>query len=141
MHNDEIKLITLPKIVDLRGNLSFIEENNHIPFKIARSYWIYDVPGGEQRGGHAYINSCEFIIALKGSFDVELYTGDEKQTFTLSSANQGLFIPKLTWRKVCNFISGSICLVISDTTYNECKYIRDFNTYFSIWKNESNGIN
>ncbi|MBS2098227.1 sugar 3,4-ketoisomerase [Carboxylicivirga linearis] len=141
MSDDSIKLISLPKIVDLRGNLSFLEDNNQIPFKIARSYWIYDVPGGEERGGHAYTNSAEFVIPLIGSLQVELYQGDKKQTYTLNTPNKGLYLPKLTWRKVCNFLSGSICLIISDTYYNDCEYIRDFNTYINRWKKEYDDIN
>lgn len=123
------KLITLPKIKDLRGNLSFIEAQNHIPFDIKRVYWIYDVPGGQERGGHAYTNSRELIIPLSGGFTVELFNGEEKKIVRLNQTNEGLLLPELTWRKITGFLSNSVCLVLSDTKYSECEYIYDFNKY------------
>ncbi len=125
----EVTEIELPKIKDLRGNLSFIEEQIHVPFNIQRTYWIYDVPGGEERGGHAYTNSNELIIPISGGFTVKTVRGEEKKTFALSQTNKGLFIPQLTWRKMTNFLSNSVCLVLSDTHYDDCEYIRDFSTY------------
>ena len=97
------KIIELPKILDKRGNLSFLESNNHIPFKIKRTFWIYDVPGGEVRGGHAYKENEEFIIALSGSFDVTLDNGIQKEVFQLNRSYYGLFIPKMYWREISNF--------------------------------------
>ena len=97
------KYIQLPKFLDARGNLSFIEQENHIPFKIERTYWIYDVPGGEKRGGHAYKNNEELIVALSGSFDVIVDDGNEKKTFSLNRSYYGLYVPKGTWREMQNF--------------------------------------
>jgi len=132
--DNEVRFIELPKIKDLRGNLTFLEDNNQVPFKIKRTYWIYDVPGGEERGGHAYKNSNELIIPLAGSFTVETIRGEKRETFTLNKTNHALFIPKLTWRKLTNFVSNSICLVISDTMYQDCEYIRSFMDYVNIWR-------
>ncbi|WP_430934929.1 sugar 3,4-ketoisomerase [Saccharicrinis sp. 156] len=130
---NEVKEIELPKIKDLRGNLTFLEQNHHIPFKIKRVYWIYDVPGGEDRGGHAYKNTSEFIIPLSGGFTVETSRGEKNKNYILSQTNKGLFIPPMTWRKFSNFISNSVCLVISDTDFNDCQYIRDFMQYIRIY--------
>ena len=119
-------IINLPKFLDERGNLSFIEEEKHIPFKIARSYWIYDVPGGEIRGGHAYKENQEFIIALSGSFDVILDNGEEKQIFHLNRSYYGLYIPKGWWRSMENFSTNSLALVVASTMYNKEDYIYDY---------------
>lgn len=132
MHTD-IRIIELPKIKDLRGNLSFLEENNHIPFKIERAYWIYDVPGGEERSGHAFANTTEFIIPLSGGFEIETIRGEEKHNFQLTKTNQGLLIPPYTWRKFTNFLSNSICLVITNTEYSKCEYIWDYSEYFNLY--------
>ena len=102
------KIIELPKFTDPRGNLSFLENENQIPFKIARSYWIYDVPGGETRGGHAFKENDEFIIALSGSFDVVLDNGKEKQKFQLNRSYYGLYVPKGWWREMENFSTNSV---------------------------------
>ena len=123
------KIIDLPKIVDNRGNLSFIEELNHIPFQIERTYWIYDVPGGEVRGGHAYKENQEFIVALSGSFDVILDDGKEKKTFSLNRSYYGLYIPKGMWRQMQNFSTNSLALVLSSTKYNENDYIRYYDEF------------
>ena len=104
---DDVKIIDLPKFLDARGNLSFVEQNNHIPFEIKRTYWIYDVPGGENRGGHAFKETEEFIIALSGGFDVMVDDGDEKKTFTLNRSYYGLYIPKGIWREINNFSTNS----------------------------------
>jgi len=130
----EIKLIDLPKILDSRGNLSFIEEDSHIPFKIARAYWIYDVPGGEFRGSHAFRETEEFIVALSGSFDVVLHNGNEEKKYSLNRSYYGLYIPKLTWRKLENFSTNSLALILSSTIYHEKDYIRDFDQFISIAK-------
>ncbi len=130
---NEVTEIELPKIKDLRGNLSFLEEGNHIPFKINRAYWIYDVPGGEGRGGHAYTNTAEFIIPLSGAFTVEVSCGEKNTTYRMSRTNKGLFVPKMTWREINDFTSNSVCLVVSDTMFSDCEYIRDFMEYIRLY--------
>lgn len=125
----DAKIINLPKFLDKRGNLSFIEENNHIPFNIERSYWIYDVPGGESRGGHAYKENEEFIVALSGSFDVLLDDGFEKKTFSLNRSYYGLYVPKGLWRSMENFSTNSLALVLSSTLYNPEDYIYDYEQF------------
>ena len=125
------QIINLPKIIDNRGNLSFVEELNHIPFKIKRTYWIYDVPGGEIRGGHAYRENEEFIIALSGSFDVILDNGKEKQTFSLNRSYYGLYVPKGMWRQMESFSTNSLALVLASTPYDEKDYIRDYEEFLS----------
>ena len=122
-------IIQLPKFLDARGNLSFIEQNNHIPFKIERTYWIYDVPGGEKRGGHAYKNNEELIVALSGSFDVIVDDGNEKKTFSLNRSYYGLYVPKGTWREMQNFSTNSLALILSSTKYDEGDYIRDYDEF------------
>ena len=129
------QIITLPKISDLRGNLSFMEEMNHIPFKIERSYWIYGVPGGEERGGHAFKNVNEFVIPISGGFEVDMNIGDENKHYHLNQSNQGLLIPPMNWRKFTNFLSNSICLVVSDTKFDDSEYVRDFTEYVSLFQN------
>lgn len=128
-------LINLPKIVDPRGNLSFFENSHQVPFKIERTYWIYDVPGGEKRGSHAFKEQQEFIIALSGSFDVILHDGIEEQSFTLNRSYYGLYIPKMCWRRLDNFSTNSLALIVSDRTYSENDYIRDFEEFKKV-KNE-----
>ena len=122
-------LSTLPKILDYRGNLSFVEENNHIPFTIRRVFWIYDVPGGEERGGHAYKETEELIIALSGSFDVMLDDGSKKITIHLNRSYQGLYVPKMVWREMRNFSTNSVAMVIASTDYDERDYIRDYGEF------------
>ncbi|NDV77482.1 FdtA/QdtA family cupin domain-containing protein [Dysgonomonas sp. 511] len=124
-------IIVLPKIFDKRGNLTFIEGGRHIPFDIKRVYWIYDVPGGQVRGGHAFIEQQELIIALSGSFDVIVDDGLSKQTFTLNRSYQGLYIPAGIWRHMENFSTNSLALVLASTFYNENDYIRDYERYLS----------
>jgi hypothetical protein len=127
-----MKIIELPKILNEKGNLSVIEEELHIPFKIKRVYWIYDVPGGESRGSHAFKETEEFIVALSGSFDIVLTDGIAEKKFSLNRSYYGLYIPKLTWRKLENFSTNSLALVLSSTTYNEADYIRDFDKFLSV---------
>ncbi len=129
-----VNLIDLPKILDPRGNLSFIEEENHIPFKIERAYWIYDVPGGEFRGSHAFKVAQEFIVAMSGSFDVVLHDGTEEKKYSLNRSYYGLYIPKHTWRRLENFSTNSLALILSSTNYNEDDYIRDFDQFLLISK-------
>ena len=130
---DQPQIINLPKICDRRGNLSLIEEESQIPFKIARTYWIYDVPGGETRGGHAYYENEEFIVALSGSFDVVLKDNKNNEFhFSLNRSYFGLYIPKGWWRQMDNFSTNSLALVLASTPYNSKDYIRDFEYYRTI---------
>ncbi|MCX6245341.1 MAG: FdtA/QdtA family cupin domain-containing protein [Bacteroidetes bacterium] len=125
----DVKIIQLPKIPDPRGNLSFIEEEKHIPFKIRRTYWIYDVPGGEVRGGHAYKTLDEFIIALSGSFDVHLDDGRESSIYSLNRSYYGLYVPRMIWRSIDNFSTNSLCLILSSDHYNKEEYLYDYRIF------------
>lgn len=126
------QLIELPKFADPRGNLSFLENENQIPFKVARSYWIYDVPGGETRGGHAFKKNDEFIIALSGAFDVVLDNGKGKQKFQLNRSYYGLYVPKGWWREMENFSTNSVAFILSSIPYDENDYIRDYDDFKSL---------
>ncbi|WP_346864303.1 FdtA/QdtA family cupin domain-containing protein [uncultured Draconibacterium sp.] len=128
-----VKIIDLPKIEDPRGNLTFIEESNQIPFCIQRVYWIYDVPGGQVRGGHAFKEQQELIVALSGSFDVVLDDGKEKDTIPLNRSYYGLYVPKGLWRQMQNFSTNSLALVLSSTEFNEYDYIRDYKEYIESY--------
>lgn len=130
MNNPQV--IQLPKFLDARGNLSFVEQENHIPFVIKRTYWLYDVPGGESRGGHAYRDNQEFIIALSGCFDVVLDDGDEKKVFTLNRSYYGLYVPKGLWREMENFSTNSVGLILSSTKYDENDYVRDYDEFLKL---------
>lgn len=125
-------IIKLPKILDDRGNLSFFENNDQIPFEIKRTYWIYDVPGGYERGGHAFKKQEEVIIALSGSFDVVISDGITRQIFSLNRSYYGLFVPVGFWRQMENFSTNSLALVVSSTEYEEADYIRDFDQYLKF---------
>jgi hypothetical protein len=129
MFNQEVKIIDLPKIVDSRGNLSFLEGEVHIPFDIKRVYWIYDVPGGELRGGHSFKKQCEFIIALSGSFDVILDDGAVRNSFHMNRSYYGLFIPSGIWREMENFSTNSLAVVLASTFYDADDYIRNYEEY------------
>ena len=126
---NKIQLVDVPKILDERGNLSFIEELNHIPFQIKRTYWIYDVPGGEVRGGHAYKTLHEFIVALSGSFDVVLDDGKTKKTYSLNRSYYGLYIPNMIWRSIENFSTNSLCMILASEKYDENDYVRDYEEF------------
>lgn len=126
---DREKVVQIPKIFDERGNLSFIEGMNHIPFAIERTYWIYDVPGGEIRGSHAFRRQEEFIVALSGSFDVVLHDGTEERKYQLNRSYRGIYVPRMTWRRMENFSTNSLCLVLSSTRYDEDDYIWDFDRF------------
>lgn len=126
------RIISLPKISDVRGNLSIIEQFSQVPFEIRRVYWIYDVPGGFDRGGHAYKESEEFIVALSGSFDVELDDGEQKQTYQLNRSYNGLYVGKAMWRRMTNFSTNSLALVLASTDYNPDDYIMDYQD-FLLW--------
>lgn len=129
-------LINLPKIIDRRGNLSFVEGQNHIPFEIKRTYWIYDVPGGAARGGHAYRQNCEFVIALSGSFDVVLHDGINEYRFSLNRSYYGVYIPNMMWRSIENFSTNSLALVMSSTVYAPEDYVYDFEEFRKEVRNE-----
>lgn len=132
---EDVKLIELPRFMDPRGNLSFVEQNNHIPFEIQRTYWIYDVPGGEDRGGHAYKTTDEFIIAIAGAFDVTVDDGQQKKTFSLNRSYYGLYIPKGLWRTMDNFSSAALALEFADTKYDRKDYVEDYNDYLKMKSN------
>jgi hypothetical protein len=122
-------LIDLPKFIDSRGNLSFIEEDTHLPFKIRRVYWIYDVPGGQKRGEHAFIKTQELIVALSGSFDLLLHDGVSEYHFSLNRSYYGVLVPKMMWRILENFSTNSLALIIASSNYDEKDYIRNFEEF------------
>lgn len=131
----DAKIINLPKIADPRGNLSIIEQIKQIPFIIKRAHWIYDVPGGVDRGGHAFKETEEFIVALSGSFDVEVDDGFEMKNFPLNRSYFGLFVPKGMWRTMTNFSTNSLALVLSSTEYDENDYVSDYKEY-KAWRKD-----
>lgn len=131
---NEPTIVSLPKFLDARGNLSFVEQGKHIPFEIRRTYWLYDVPGGEARGGHAYKENQEFIVALSGSFDVVLDDGNEKKVYTLNRSYYGLYVPKGLWREMENFSTNSLALILSSTDYDANDYIRDYDLFQKMKK-------
>lgn len=135
MKVSDVKIIELPKFVDPRGNLSFVEQLNHISFEIKRTYWIYDVPGGEARGGHAFIKNEEFIIALSGAFDVIVDDGEKKQMFTLNRSYYGLYVPAGLWRVIENFSTNSLALEFGSTHYDVNDYIRDYDEFLKMKRN------
>lgn len=126
---DECRLVDLPRVHDPRGNLTFIEANGQVPFAINRVYYLYDVPGGETRGGHAHLELQQFIIAASGSFDVVLDDGRERRRFHLNRSYFGLFLPRMIWRELDNFSSGSVCLVLASAHFDEADYIREYTEY------------
>lgn len=132
---DDVRLINLTKILDARGNLSVIEECKDIPFKIKRTYWIYDVPGGEVRGGHAYRENQEFIVALSGSFDVVVDDGRKKKVFQLNRSYYGLYIPNGLWRKMENFSTNSLALELASVEYDVSDYVRDYSEFKELKTN------
>jgi len=132
MSIDNCRLINLPKISDPRGNLSFIESGMHIPFDIKRVYYLYDVPGGSDRGSHAHKNLHQFIVAMSGSFDVVLDDGKEKKRFHLNRSYNGLYLCPMMWRDLDNFSSGAVCMVLASEHYDKNDYIRDYDQFFSL---------
>lgn len=136
MSLQQVKIIELPKILDDRGNLSFFQNNDQIPFEIKRVYWIYDVPGGEERGGHAYKNLQEVIIALSGSFDVVLNDGNEQKTFTLNRSYFGLYVPTMIWRSIENFSTNALAFIATDAPYDANQYIREFKEFKKMTNHE-----
>ena len=134
---DDVKIINLPKFLDERGNLSFAEQLNHLPFEIKRTYWLYDVPGGECRGGHAYRETQEFIIALSGSFDVVIDDGKEKRLFTLNRSYYGLYVPQGLWREMENFSTNSLALEFASTHFDEMDYVFDYEEFIKLKRDGS----
>ena len=126
---EKVQIIQLPKFLDDRGNLSFLESQKHIPFMIKRCYWIYDVPGGCLRGSHAFKTEQEFIVALSGSFDVVIHDGVEEKRYSLSRSYYGLYIPPMHYRTLDNFSTNSLALVVSSAEFSEEDYIRDFDDF------------
>ncbi len=135
MNIDDVRIIELPKFLDARGNLSFAENNNQIPFAIKRTYWLYDVPGGIARGGHAEINNEELIIALSGSFDILVDDGIRQKTFTLNRSYYGLYIPKGLWREIKDFSTNALALEFGSISYDDRDYIRDYDEFLRFSKN------
>lgn len=138
MEKQEPHLIDLPKKMDSRGNLSFFENDTQLPFEIKRTYWIYDVPGGEKRGGHAYKATSEFIVALSGSFDVVVDDGTERKIFSLNRSYYGLYVPKMCWREMGNFSTNSLALIVASTEFSEEDYIRDYDLFKKMVKDGKN---
>ena len=129
---EDVRIINLPKIEDPRGNLSFIEEGKDLPFNIQRIYWIYDVPGGEIRGGHCFKEQEELIVAISGSFDVLVDDGHIKKRISLNRSYYGLFIPKSLWRQLENFSTNSLAMILSSTIFNENDYIREYSCFLNF---------
>ena len=132
MDSESCRIIELPKIMDPRGNLTFVEGGRHIPFAVRRAYWIYDVPGGEMRGSHAYRRNRELVIAVSGSFDVEVDTGSGIIRHHLNRSYYGLFLPPLHWRSLVNFSTNSLCLILASEEYDEADYLRDYDTFRAV---------
>lgn len=129
---DKVHLIDLPKIKDPRGNLTYIESGVQVPFEVKRNYWIYDVPSGMWRDGHAFKHQEELLVSLSGSFDVVVNDGDVEQTFHLSRPQIGLFVPRMTWRYINNFSTNSVALILSSTYFDEDDYIVDFEEFKTL---------
>ena len=132
MSIEHCKVIELPKIHDPRGNLTFIESSEHIPFDIQRVYYLYDVPGGAERGGHAHKGLHQLIVAMSGSFDVLLDDGKEKRIFHLNRSYNGLYVCPMIWRELDNFSSGSVCMVLASNRYDEDDYYRDYANFMRV---------
>jgi len=126
---DDCRMVDLPKLADARGNLTVVEGEIHVPFPVARVYWLYDVPGGESRGGHAHRDLQQFIISASGSFEVVVDDGRRRKTFFLSRSYYGLYVPTMIWRELVNFSSGSVCLVLASARFAEDDYFRDYHEF------------
>lgn len=134
---DKARLITLPRIYDPRGNLTFVENGDgRLPFAIERVYWTYDVPAGEERGGHSHHQGKELLVAISGSFNVNLFDGNERLTFTLNRPWEGLYIPPGYWRTLDNFASGSVCMVLTSVPYSEADYVRDYEEFVKLCRDK-----
>jgi len=142
--SQKCRIIEFPKITDARGNLTFIEGLKHIPFEIKRVYYLYDVPGGESRAGHAHKTLQQLIIAVNGSFDVIIDDGQSRETFHLNRSNLGLYVPPMMWRELNNFSSGSVCLVLASAMYSEEDYLRSYDAFKAFFnttkKQKRNGL-
>lgn len=125
-------IVELPVIPDRRGNLTFVEGGNHLPFEIARTYWVYDVPGGAHRGGHAYRQLEELVIALSGSFEATVDDGVQRSTFTLNRGYVGLYLPRMTWRTLSHFSTNAVCMCLASAPYDESDYIRSYAEYLDL---------
>ena len=132
---EDVRIVELPKFLDARGNLSFVEQNNHIPFEIKRTYWIYDVPGGESRGGHAFRQNQEFIVSLSGAFDVTVDDGKEKKVFNMNRSYYGLYIPAGLWREMTNFSTNSLALEFGSIHYDRYDYVENYDTFLKLKNN------
>lgn len=133
---EDCRIVMLPRIQDPRGNLTFVEGGEHIPFEIRRMYWIYDVPGGHSRGGHAYRELHELIVAVSGSFDVTVHDGKSERTFSLNRSYFGVYVPNLLWRSLGNFSTNSLSVIMASDAYREGDYIRDFDDFIRIQSGE-----
>jgi len=129
---DDCRLLQLPKIEDRRGNLTFIESHRHVPFAIERVYYLYDVPGGAERGGHAHRNLHQFLVAMSGSFDVKIDDGHRKATYHLNRSYSGLYLCPMIWREIDNFSSASVCMVVASAPYDEADYLRDYDEFLRL---------
>jgi hypothetical protein len=129
---DDCRLLQLPKIEDRRGNLTFIESHRHVPFAIERVYYLYDVPGGAERGGHAHRNLHQFLVAMSGSFDVKIDDGNRKATYHLNRSYSGLYLCPMIWREIDNFSSASVCMVVASAPYDEADYLRDYDDFLRL---------
>lgn len=136
MRFNDVKHINLPKIYDPRGNLSFLENGGQVPFEIERTYWVYDVPGGKKRFGHAFHRQQEIIISLSGSFDIVLNDGKEERRYHMARSYYGLYVPQMMWRELDNFSTNSVALILASTTYDANDYIEDFEIYKNMAENE-----
>ena len=141
MNLDECKIFDLPRINDPRGNLTFVEANRHIPFDIRRVYYLYDVPGGAERGGHAHKALHQLIIAMSGSFDIHLDDGSAKKTVHMNRSYHGLYVCPMIWREMDNFSSGAVCVVLASNYYDELDYYREYNEFINATKEQSNNAN
>ena len=137
---NEPRIIQLPKFADRRGNLSVIEENGMLPFRIERAYWIYDVPGGEKRGGHAFKENEELLVALSGSFDVIIDNGIQKTKYTLNRSYYGLYVPRGLWREMENFSTNSLAMILSSIKYDPSDYIRDYEEFRKYTREKQYGL-
>ncbi len=131
MSLNDCRIIELPKISDPRGNLTFIEGGRHVPFEIRRTYYLYDVPGGATRAGHGHQTLEQLMIAMSGSFDVELDDGDTRKKYHLNRSYYGLYVPRMIWREIDNFSSGSVCMVLASDYFDESDYYRDYDDFLS----------
>jgi hypothetical protein len=128
----DCRVVQLPRIARLEGQLTAVEGGREVPFEIARAYYLYDIPGGETRGGHAHLALEQLIVSVMGSFDVLLDDGDRKRIITLNRAYEGLLMPRMIWRELLNFSSGAVCLVLASLPYDEADYVRDYSQFLAL---------